>query len=215
MKKTLIIIDVQHDFCKGGVLAAKDTDTLIAPINRLTRECSVQGIPCFFTRDWHPANHRSFHSQGGPWPVHCVQGTWGASFPAELTIPEGSVIVDKETLPDQVSYSDFQSTGLEDQLRALQVEEIAVCGIATEYCVKAGTIDALKLGFRVVVLTDLVRPIEATRVVPARQGGARRPSQYCECLCTVAPVCYYPWTHSALRNALNLHCLAPVGRRPV
>ena len=161
MKKALIVVDVQHDFCEGGVLAARDTNSLIAPLNRFIESCMSKSIPCFFTRDWHPANHQSFKNNGGPWPVHCVQGSWGAAFPDTLLIPEGSIIIDKETLPDQVSYSDFQATGLQEKLNALEIEEIAVCGIATEYCVKAGTIDGLKLGFRVVVLTDLIRPIEA------------------------------------------------------
>lgn len=161
MNKALIIIDVQHDFCEGGVLAARDTNSLIPPLNRFVELCRANWIPLFFTRDWHPANHESFKQYGGPWPVHCVQGSWGAAFQDELVVPEGSTIIDKETLPHQVSYSDFQSTGLQEKLTALQIEEIAVCGIATEYCVKAGTLDGLKLGLRVVVLTDLIRPIEA------------------------------------------------------
>jgi nicotinamidase/pyrazinamidase len=160
MKKALIVIDVQHDFCEGGVLAARDTNNLIAPLNRFIEMCSTKQIPCFFTRDWHPANHQSFKNNGGPWPVHCVQESWGAAFPSNLLIPKGAIVIDKETLPEQISYSDFQATGLEEKLRELQIEEIAVCGIATDYCVKAGTLDGLKLGFRVVVFTDLIRPIE-------------------------------------------------------
>jgi nicotinamidase/pyrazinamidase len=160
IKRVLIVVDVQHDFCEGGVLAARNTSSLIAPLNRFIELCRTKNIPCFFTRDWHPANHQSFKSHGGPWPVHCVQGSWGAAFPSNLLIPEGSIVIDKETLPEQISYSDFQATGLEQKLRTLEIEEIAVCGIATEYCVKAGTLDGLKLGFRVVVLTDLIRPIE-------------------------------------------------------
>ena len=139
MKKALIVVDVQRDFCEGGVLAARDTNSLIAPLNRFIEFCRAKSIPLFFTRDWHPANHESFKDYGGPWPVHCVQGSWGADFQDNLLVPEGSTIIDKETLPHQVSYSDFQSTGLQEKLKALQIEEIAVCGIATEYCVKAGT----------------------------------------------------------------------------
>jgi nicotinamidase/pyrazinamidase len=160
MKKALIVIDVQHDFCEGGVLAARDTNSLISPLNFFIELCRTKSIPLFFTRDWHPANHQSFKNNGGPWPIHCVQGSWGAAFPKNLLIPEGATIIDKETKPDQVSYSDFQSTGLGEKLKELNIKEIAVCGIATEYCVKAGTLDGLKLGFRAVVLTDLIRPIE-------------------------------------------------------
>lgn len=160
MKTALIVIDVQRDFCEGGVLSALDTNTLIGPLNGLIEFCNSKNIPLFFTRDWHPVNHKSFKQYGGLWPVHCVQGSWGAGFPTNLLMPEGSVIIDKETLPDQVSYSDFRATGLQEKLKNLKIDEIAVCGIATEYCVKAGTIDGLKLGFGVIVLTDLIRPID-------------------------------------------------------
>jgi nicotinamidase/pyrazinamidase len=162
MKKALIVVDVQNDFCEGGVLPAKNTGSLMAQLNAVIELCSREGITCVFTRDWHPEDHCSFIAQGGPWPPHCVQGTPGADFAAGLKFPQAALVIDieKDSNKRNLGYSAFENTNLESELRAQGIKEIATCGIATEYCVKATVMDALRVGFRVIVLTDLIRPID-------------------------------------------------------
>jgi nicotinamidase/pyrazinamidase len=162
VKEALIIIDVQKDFCEGGVLPARDTTSLIPLLNAALALFIQNGITCVFTRDWHPANHCSFQSQGGPWPSHCVQGTPGAEFATGLHVPNSALVIDIEKDSDKanMSYSAFENTILEAELRARRITEVAACGIATDYCVRATVLDALRCGFRTYVLTDLVRPID-------------------------------------------------------
>lgn len=162
MKNALIIVDVQRDFCEGGVLPAQNTASLIFPLNAAIAWSIQQGIICVFTRDWHPTNHCSFQSQGGPWPAHCIQGTQGAEFASGLQFPKPALVIDIEKESDKanMSYSAFENTTLEVELRAQHITDVAACGIATDYCVKATVLDALRCGLRTSVLTDLVRPID-------------------------------------------------------
>jgi nicotinamidase/pyrazinamidase len=162
MKDVLIMVDVQRDFCEGGVLPARNTDSLISPLNAAIAWSIKHGITCVFTRDWHPPNHCSFKTQGGPWPTHCVQGTPGAEFATGLQLPNSALVIDIEKDSDKANmgYSAFENTNLEAELRTRQITEVTTCGIATDYCVKATVLDALRCGFRTSILTDLVRPID-------------------------------------------------------
>lgn len=160
MRVALLVIDVQKDFCKGGVLAAKNTETLVGPLNKLISEAMAAGIPVIFTRDWHPAEHGSFVSMGGPWPPHCVQGTDGAQFASGLIVPAGARILDKGVAPYDDGYSMFVGTLLAEWLERLKVGAVAVCGIATEYCVLESVKDAVRNRLKVFLLGDLVRPID-------------------------------------------------------
>jgi nicotinamidase/pyrazinamidase len=179
MRAAVLIVDIQNDFCVGGALPARDTETLIEPVNAFVARCAIKGIHLVFTRDWHPANHSSFVNCGGPWPTHCVQGTDGAAFVPTLRVPANAEIVDKGFLADSVGYSDFENTVLHRTLQAWRVVDIAVCGIATEYCVLANVEDALARGYVVTVLGDLIRHIEAETgdgeiaLQKMRKGGAR------------------------------------------
>jgi nicotinamidase/pyrazinamidase len=160
--RALIVVDLQRDFCEGGVLPAKHTPSLIAPLNAAIAWCVKNEVVCVFTRDWHPINHCSFQSQGGPWPSHCVQGTPGAEFALGLQFPDSALVIDieKDSATRNMGYSAFENTNLEDELRSRGITDLAACGIATDYCVKATVLDALRSGFRVGVLTDLMRPID-------------------------------------------------------
>ncbi|MBF0555830.1 MAG: isochorismatase family protein [Nitrospirae bacterium] len=162
MNKALIIIDVQRDFCEGGVLPARRTGSLIKPLNKAIAWSVEHSVACIFTRDWHPPDHCSFTSQGGNWPPHCVQGTSGAEFAKGLNIPDSTLVIDieKDSNKASMSYSAFENTNLEHELRSLDVIDVAASGIATEYCVAATVLDALRYGFKVSVLTDLIRPID-------------------------------------------------------
>ena len=104
------------------------------------------------------------------WPRHCVQDSHGAEFHPDLVVPPGSVVVKKGKNPDVDSYSAFwdnsklQATELETVLREAAVEEVYVCGIATDVCVKATAMDALEHGFRVFVVEDACRGVEESAI---------------------------------------------------
>jgi nicotinamidase/pyrazinamidase len=158
----LIIVDVQNDFLPDGSLAVPDGDAVIAPINGYAALFSKNAHPVFATRDWHPRDHCSFKSRGGPWPPHCVADSRGADFPAGLAMPETATVICKATDPDRDAYSGFEGTGLERELRAKGVKRVFVAGLATDYCVLATVKDALAQGFEAVVLIDAVRAVNVT-----------------------------------------------------
>mgnify|MGYP001366428665 CR=1 FL=1 len=166
MKQALLVIDVQKDFCEGGVLPANDTLSLIEPLNKTIKWACSNKILCVFIRDWHPENHCSFKAQGGPWQPHCVQGTKGAEFAEGLHLPDSFTVVDMEKLADlrNSGYSAFENTGLNKLLQEKGVTDVLVTGIATDYCVRATAIDAVKNGYTTIVLTDLVRPIDVLEI---------------------------------------------------
>jgi len=130
------------------------------------------------TMDWHPAEHCSFESRGGPWPPHCVQQTAGAELHPELDAPKVQLVITKGWHPDQEAYSGFQGTNLAKILRDKGVHRVVVCGIATDYCVRATAHDALHEGFEVLVLEDAIRGVEVhpgdcqRAIVELRQAGA-------------------------------------------
>ena len=159
MRAALLVIDLQRDFCPGGALAVKDGDEVIPGINRIIDIFDRLDLPIFFTRDWHPSNHVSFKSRGGVWPPHCVQGSAGAEFHPALRIPLNAAVISKGDSPKKEAYSGFQGTDLEIQLKRSGVEEIFLCGLATDYCVKESALDALRAGFRVSVIQDCIRAV--------------------------------------------------------
>lgn len=158
-KAALIIVDVQKDFCPRGRLAVKDGDEIIPKINKVTRDFLSADLPIFFTRDWHPPNHCSFVENGGMWPRHCVQYTKGAMFHERLFVPPTAIIISKGTEPDKEAYSGFEGTELEKELKNLKVNTLVVTGLATDYCVKNTVIDALSLGFKVILLEDCTKGV--------------------------------------------------------
>ena len=153
----LLIVDVQNDFLPGGSLAVAHGDEVIAPLNRYIEIFHRRGLPIFASRDWHPADHISFVAQGGPWPPHCVPGTPGAEFAKALRLPAETEVISKASRADV--YSDFQETDLAEQLHSREIVRLFVCGLATDYCVRATVEDAIRAGFGVVLLTDAVRAV--------------------------------------------------------
>ena len=161
MRAALVIVDVQRDFCPGGALAIRHGNQVVPRLNRAVKAFEEAGLPLFFTRDWHPPNHISFRSRGGPWPPHCVQDSPGAEFHPDLLVPEGAVIISKGDKPSKEAYSGFQGTDLKARLKRLGVEQVFVGGLATDYCVKETALDARRAGFAVEVLKDCVMPVDA------------------------------------------------------
>jgi nicotinamidase/pyrazinamidase len=156
MSRALLIIDFQNDFTSGGALAVPGGDEIAEPVKRL----ADQFDHVFATRDWHPPDHASFATEGGPWPVHCVQGTHGAELHPAMRDVEVDAIVDVGVERDDEGYSGFEKSKLADLLHEAGVDELAVVGLATDYCVRASAIDACREGFDTTVVTDAIRAIE-------------------------------------------------------
>lgn len=166
-KDALLIVDVQNDFCPGGSLAVPEGDIVIEPINKL--------IPLFdliiASRDWHPPVTNHFRDYGGSWPVHCVRDSWGAKFRSNLLLPESVIVISKGTHKDEDGYSAFRGKTdfakgffipiyLNALLENCGVSKLFVCGLATDYCVKSTVLDALRLGYKVIVLEDAIRGVD-------------------------------------------------------
>ena len=161
----LVVIDVQNDFCPGGALAVAEGDRVVAPLNGYIRRFADAGLPVFATRDWHPEKTVHFKAFGGLWPPHCLQGSKGAQFRADLALPENAVIVSAGMALDEEGYSGFDGVdssgvGFAELLRRSSVTRIYVGGLATDYCVKQTVLDGLKRGYDVTLLEDAVRGVE-------------------------------------------------------
>jgi nicotinamidase/pyrazinamidase len=164
----LIVVDVQNDFCPGGELAVPDGDKVVPVLNIYIRKFKARNLSVYYTRDWHPANHISFKSEGGIWPGHCIQDTDGAKFHTGLFIPSSPLIISKGTVPDKEAYSGLQGTDLDHLLNAGKIKRLFIGGLATEYCVKSTILDALKGGFEAVFLSD------ASKGVDVKPGDSER-----------------------------------------
>ena len=178
MKKALILIDIQNDFVPGGALAVTDGDKVVPVANALMDKYDL----VIASQDWHPAGHKSFASQHECnkigdiieldglqqilWPDHCVQETSGAEFAAGLDVDKIDKIIYKGTDVNIDSYSCFfdnarrKSTGLDNYLKAQDVDEVCIVGLATDYCVKFSALDAVSLGYQTTVVLDGCRGVE-------------------------------------------------------
>tara|TARA_B100000683_G_scaffold44135_1_gene39892 strand:- start:569 stop:1165 length:597 start_codon:yes stop_codon:yes gene_type:complete len=178
MKKALLVIDVQNDFCPAGALEVAGGNEIVPYINKemLKYDCVV------LTQDWHPKGHSSFatsHEGKNPlelikmpygdqvlWPDHCVQGSKGAEFHPDLNIEQANAIIRKGSNPFIDSYSAFfendrkTPTGLDGYFKSLEIENINLVGLATDFCVNYSAQDAANLGYKVSVLEKMCRAID-------------------------------------------------------
>jgi nicotinamidase/pyrazinamidase len=154
----LIVVDVQNDFCPGGALAVPDGDAVVHVINGIAPIFSV----VFATQDYHPPGHSSFVEQGGPWPVHCVQGTRGCEFHPKLDTSQFDEVIRKGTELATDGYSGFAGTDLADRLWSRGATRVFIAGLATDYCVRATALEAIENGFETVVVSDAVRAVDVT-----------------------------------------------------
>jgi nicotinamidase/pyrazinamidase len=159
MPEALVIVDFQNDFTPGGALAVPDGDQVAGRLNALAASGDYDLVVA--TRDWHPPDHGSFSAQGGIWPEHCVAGTSGAELHPALDAERVDVIVDKGRDPSTEGYSGFDGTDLATILRDRGIDRITVAGLATDYCVRATALDALREGFAVTLDTAGSRGIDA------------------------------------------------------
>lgn len=155
----LVVVDVQRDFLPGGALGVPEGDRVVSVLNRYIALFRDQALPTVFTRDWHPADHCSFHDQGGPWPPHCIAGSDGAAFAPGLDVAATAEVISKATEAQADAYSGFQRTGLGELLHRLGCGRLFIGGLATDYCVLATVRDALADGFEAIVLRDAIRAV--------------------------------------------------------
>jgi len=173
----LILVDLQNDFMPGGALPVPDGDAVVPVANRV--------LPLFdlvvATQDWHPADHISFASQHAGarpgdrvklneaeqvlWPDHCIQGSHGAELHRDLDRRRIHHVVQKGFRRPVDSYSGLlddrrQPTGLHELLRANNITDVYVMGLATDYCVKHTALDAAALGFRTHLIAEGCRGVD-------------------------------------------------------
>jgi nicotinamidase/pyrazinamidase len=164
----LIVVDMQNDFADPkGSLYVRGGEEVVPLVNREIELARGAGATVVYTQDWHPEHTPHFARDGGIWPVHCVQGTWGAEFHPQLEV-EGEVV--RKGTGGEDGYSGFSTrhpetgeerpTELEDLLRRRQIRKVVVAGLATDYCVKETVIDAAERGFEVALLSEAVRAVE-------------------------------------------------------
>ena len=158
----LIVVDVQNDFADpSGSLSVAGGKAVIPVLNAAVADAVAAGALVAYTQDWHPASTPHFAKDGGIWPVHCVAGSWGAELHPDLRV-EGPRV--RKGSNGEDGYSGFsmrdpvsgeeRPTELEPLLRGRGVARVVVCGLATDYCVRATVLDALRLGFRTQVISD-------------------------------------------------------------
>jgi nicotinamidase/pyrazinamidase len=167
-RTALIVTDVQNDFADpGGGLYVRGGEEVVRAMNEEVRRAREAGSLVVYTQDWHPASTPHFQKDGGVWPVHGVQGSWGAAFHPDLVV-DGEVV--QKGAGGEDGYSGFtvrdpttgeqQGTRLERLLRSRAVERLVIGGLATDYCVKETVLDARRFGFDVTVLLGAVRAVD-------------------------------------------------------
>ena len=169
-KTALIVVDMQNDFADPeGSLYVPGGDQVVERVNAEVGRAVEAGSVMVYTQDWHPPVTPHFDKDGGIWPVHCVAGTWGAELHPSLRIPGDALRVRKGSNGED-GYSGFTMrdpetgeetpTELESLLRGRGIARVVVCGLATDYCVRATALDAVRLGFDVTVLADAVAAVD-------------------------------------------------------
>ena len=167
----LVIVDVQNDFADpAGSLYVNGGSEVVPLVNAEVAQALKAGAVIVYTQDWHPAHTPHFAADGGLWPAHCVQGTWGAQLHPELAV-RGPIV--RKGAHGEDGYSGFSMrepdggppipTELDGTLSRGGVQRIVVCGLATDYCVLATALDGVRLGYEVAVLADAVRAVDLAR----------------------------------------------------
>jgi nicotinamidase/pyrazinamidase len=167
-RTALLVVDVQNDFADpSGTLAVDGGDVIVPRANQEIAEARTAGALVVYTQDWHPPVTKHFFKDGGIWPEHCVQDTWGAEFFPGLAV-DGEVV--RKGADGRDGYSGFSvrdpesgetsPTTLEALLREHDITQLVICGLATDYCVVETVLDARTLGFPVEVVRDAIRAVD-------------------------------------------------------
>jgi nicotinamidase/pyrazinamidase len=167
-RTALIVVDVQNDFADpAGSLYVRDGEQILEAVNAEIGTARASGSLVVFTQDWHPAETPHFLPQGGTWPPHCVQGTWGSEFHPALDV-SGEIV--RKGTEGEDGYSGFSvrdpdsgetsPTMLDTMLRGSGAQSLVVCGLATDYCVGETVLDARMLGYPVRVVLSAMRAVD-------------------------------------------------------
>ena len=153
--KALLIVDLQNDFLPGGALPAPDGKQIIPVVNKLLDRFEL----VIASKDWHPEDSIHFEK----WPLHCLANSEGAAFPAGLEQSKINTVVLKGTRNSDDGYSAFEATNLQlnNYLAENKVDELYICGLTTEYCVKNTVLDALDANYKTYVFRDAVEAVKA------------------------------------------------------
>jgi nicotinamidase/pyrazinamidase len=160
-KRALVIVDLQNDFCEGGSLGVDGGAEVARRVSSYVAEHGRDYDLIVASRDYHvePGGHFSdepdFHDS---WPVHCVVGTDGAEFHPDFVVDRIDDVFNKGAY--SAAYSAFEAVDdegrtLEQVLREGGIETVDLVGLATDYCVRSTTLDAVATGFKARVLTDM------------------------------------------------------------
>jgi len=167
-RSALIIVDMQNDFADpGGSLSVAGGADTIPVVNTAAWAAIRAGAFVVYTQDWHPEHTPHFAQDGGIWPVHCVGDAWGSAFHPDLEVVGPSVHKGANgedgysgfTMRDAATSAEIP-TELDALLRIRSIERVVVCGLATDYCVKATALDAIRLGYATSVLLDGIAPVD-------------------------------------------------------
>jgi nicotinamidase/pyrazinamidase len=191
-RTALVVVDVQNDFADpAGSLAVAGAREIIPRINDAIATAREQGAAVVLTQDWHPETTPHFAKDGGIWPVHCLAGTWGAELHPALDAMDDTPRI-RKGVHGEDGYSGFTTrdpitgdtapTELDGLLRERGIERVVVCGLATDYCVNATALDAIRLGYETFYLEDAVA---AVNLAPG--DGERATDQMVGAGC-------HPWT---------------------
>jgi nicotinamidase/pyrazinamidase len=166
----LVVVDVQNDFADpAGSLYVKGGGDVVGLVNAEIELALAAGAAVAYTQDWHPRHTPHFAEDGGVWPVHCVQDTWGAQLHPDLSV-RGPIV--RKGTHGEDGYSGFSMrdpvggrpipTELDQLLARGGVGRIVVCGLATDYCVRATALDGVRLGYETAVLVPAIRAVDLT-----------------------------------------------------
>ena len=167
-RTALVVVDVQNDFADPrGSLYVDGGEQIVPVVNQLAAAARESGAVVVYTQDWHPPATPHFQSQGGQWPVHCVQETWGAQLHADLDVA-GPVL--RKGSGGEDGYSGFavrdvgtgaeQPTELDAMLRDHDVRRVVIVGLAEDVCVKETAVDARRLDYETIVLREATRAVK-------------------------------------------------------
>jgi nicotinamidase/pyrazinamidase len=164
----LIVVDMQNDFADpAGSLSVAGGDAIVPFINAQVALAREAGARVIYTQDWHPESTPHFAKDGGIWPVHCVQHTWGAHLHPNLLV-DGAIVHKGSNGED--GYSAFSMrdpvsgatvpTELTELLDRSEIRKVVVCGLATDYCVMQTALDARGYAYPTTALAEGMRAVE-------------------------------------------------------
>lgn len=170
-RTALLVVDMQNDFVEeSGSLTVPGADGIIPFVNETISSAAEAGALVAYTQDWHPFSTPHFEKDGGIWPIHCIGESWGAQIHPLVEVIDDAPIIRKGTKGED-GYSGFsvrnpenpdevEPTRLHALLSDRGIDRVVVVGVATDYCVKETALDAVRLGYETIALTEGIRAVD-------------------------------------------------------